>query len=230
MHYFMREPRNYRKMWILHFCPKDLCLQLSEFWSLKKKSVFSILPTPYTTCNNRGQNTLGDKWQQHVMVTDHSMCTGQATSCSNMSRRHVAATNRFVCTGELFWKSLTPKQNFVAAISRKKSNRLNLCHLLQRKMHFTGLKPLKIDFFHPTSFSDNHGHKSWDTFAFLGRFPIHTGPTPPLTTQTKLDACIQNFFWVSTLYRVWGGRTAKQILKMMHRFMREPRNYRTRPT
>ena len=23
----------------------------------------------------------------------------------------------------------------------------------------------------------NHGQKSWDTFAFLGRFPIHTGPT-----------------------------------------------------
>ena len=40
----------------------------------------------------------------------------------------------------------------------------------------------------------NHEQKSWDTFAFLGRFPIHTGPTPPLTPQTKLDACIQNFF------------------------------------
>ena len=39
----------------------------------------------------------------------------------------------------------------------------------------------------------NHGQKSWDTFAFLGRFPIHTGPTPPLTPQTMLDACIQNF-------------------------------------
>ena len=25
---------------------------------------------------------------------------------------------------------------------------------------------------------------------FLGRFPIHTGPTPPLTPQTMLDACI----------------------------------------
>ena len=25
----------------------------------------------------------------------------------------------------------------------------------------------------------NHGQRSWDTFAFLGRFPIHTGPTPP---------------------------------------------------
>ena len=26
------------------------------------------------------------------------------------------------------------------------------------------------------------------------RFPIHTGPTPSLTPQTVLDACIQNFF------------------------------------
>ena len=33
----------------------------------------------------------------------------------------------------------------------------------------------------------NHGQKSWDTFASLGRFPIHTGPTPPLTPQTMLD-------------------------------------------
>ena len=24
----------------------------------------------------------------------------------------------------------------------------------------------------------NHGQKSWDTFAFLGHFPIHKGPTP----------------------------------------------------
>ena len=43
-------------------------------------------------------------------------------------------------------------------------------------------------------FSYNHGQKSWDTFAFLGRFPVHTGPTPPITPQTMLDACIQNFF------------------------------------
>ena len=40
----------------------------------------------------------------------------------------------------------------------------------------------------------NHGQKSWDTFAFLGRFPrILICPTPPLTPQTTLDACIQNF-------------------------------------
>ena len=51
--------------------------------------------------------------------------------------------------------------------------------------------------------SYNHGQKSWDTFAFLGCFPIHTGRTPPLTPQTMLDACIQNFFWVSTCIG-WG--------------------------
>ena len=59
----------------------------------------------------------------------------------------------------------------------------------------------------------NHGQKAWDTFAFLRRFPIHTGPAPPLTPQTMLDTCIQNFFRVSTLYRVEGGRTARKFRK-----------------
>ena len=36
--------------------------------------------------------------------------------------------------------------------------------------------------------------KSWDTFEFLGRFPIHTYSSPPLTSQTTLHACFQNFF------------------------------------
>ena len=40
----------------------------------------------------------------------------------------------------------------------------------------------------------NHGQKSSDTFAFLGYFPINTGPTPPLTPQKMLDEFIQNFF------------------------------------
>ena len=65
--------------------------------------------------------------------------------------------------------------------------------------------------------SDNRGQKSWDTFAFLGRFLIYTGPTPPLTPQTILDACIQIFFRVSTLYRVGGGggggRTVRKFEK-----------------
>ena len=49
---------------------------------------------------------------------------------------------------------------------------------------------------------------------FLGRFPIHTDPTPPLTPRTMLDACIQNFFRVSTLDRVRGGRTARKFRKV----------------
>ena len=48
------------------------------------------------------------------------------------------------------------------------------------KNTFTGLKyPQNCLLFLPTSFSDNHGQKPWDTFAFLGGFPIHTGPTLP---------------------------------------------------
>ena len=47
------------------------------------------------------------------------------------------------------------------------------------------------------------------------RFPIHTGPTPSLTPQTVLDACIQNFFRVSALYRVGGGRTARKFRKAL---------------
>ena len=59
----------------------------------------------------------------------------------------------------------------------------------------------------------NHGQKSWDTFAFLGRFPIFTGPPPSFTPQTMLDACIQNFFRVSTFHRVGGGRIARKFRK-----------------
>ena len=52
-------------------------------------------------------------------------------------------------------------------------------------------------------------------FLFLGRFPIHTGPTPSLTPQTMLDACILKFFLfrVSTLHRVGGRRTAWKFRK-----------------
>ena len=73
----------------------------------------------------------------------------------------------------------------------------------------------------------NHGQKSWDTFAFLGRFPIHTGPTPPLTPETVLHACIQNFCRVSTLYGVGGRENCKKILKSMHCFKREPITHQT---
>ena len=58
----------------------------------------------------------------------------------------------------------------------------------------------------------NHGQKSWDTFAFLGRFPIHTGPPPP-PPQTMLDAYIQNFFSSFDFVLGGGGRTARNFPK-----------------
>ena len=47
----------------------------------------------------------------------------------------------------------------------------------------------------------------WGVFQFTQVKPL------PLTPQTMLDACIQNFFRVSTLYRVRGGRTARKFRK-----------------
>ena len=49
----------------------------------------------------RGRYTLGDKLQQHVAATDHSICKGRATSCSNMSRRQIAS-----CVVENFCENL----------------------------------------------------------------------------------------------------------------------------
>ena len=52
-------------------------------------------------------------------------------------------------------------------------------------------------------------------------------PNPPLTPQTTLDACIQTFLRVSTLYRVgggWGRRdNCKKISKRKHYFVRDPK-------
>ena len=55
--------------------------------------------------------------------------------------------------------------------------------------------------------------KSWDTFEFLGRFPIHTYPAPPLTPETTLDACCGIFSPVSTLYRVGEGKLQENFEK-----------------
>ena len=51
-----------------------------------------------------------------------------------------------------------------------------------------------LDRYSATSRNFNRGQNSWDTFALLGHFPIHTGLTSPLAPQTTLDAYIQNFF------------------------------------
>ena len=54
---------------------------------------------------HKGRNTLGDELQQHVAETDHSLCAGRTSSCSNKLRRRIAGTNGFVCTGDFLVKN-----------------------------------------------------------------------------------------------------------------------------
>ena len=70
----------------------------------------------------------------------------------------------------------------------------------------------------------NHGQKSWDTFALLGRFPIHKSNPSPHPTNNVARVFIQNFF-LSTL-QGGGSENCKTIPKRMHCFKREPRNDR----
>ena len=66
--------------------------------------------------------------------------------------------------------------------------------------------------------------KSWDTFAFLGCFPIHTGPTPPSPTNNVGRAYPECFFSEFQRCIGWGRENCKRISKRMHCFMRESRN------
>ena len=93
------------------------------FWAHSENREYDYNNVPWTDGLKglKGRYTLGDKLQQQVAATDHSVCTGPATSCSNMLRRHIEATNRFVCTGDILWKSLSLQQNFVTATSRTNS-------------------------------------------------------------------------------------------------------------
>ena len=51
-------------------------------------------------------------------------------------------------------------------------------------------------------------------FCLSGAFSnSHRSNPAPLTPQTMLDACIQNFFGLSALYRVGRGRTARKFRK-----------------
>ena len=49
----------------------------------------------------KGRYTLGDKLQQQVMATNHSIGTGLATRRCNMLWQHIMETNHFGCTGEI---------------------------------------------------------------------------------------------------------------------------------
>ena len=76
------------------------------------------------------------------------------------------------------------------------------------KKHFYMLQnQSKFIFTFSSSFSDNHGQNSWDTFAFPGSsFLIHTCPTPPLTPQTTLDMCFSNLLIILNFQWVFGNK------------------------
>ena len=90
---------------------------------------------------------------------------------------------------------------------------ITIFHQDPEKTLLQAWKPLKIAFILPISFSDNHGQKSWDTFAFLGVFQFtQVQPLPSHHKQCWMYVS-RIFFRVSTLYRVGGGRTARKFRK-----------------
>ena len=95
-----------------------------------------------------------------------------------------------------------------------------------RNHAFTGLKtPQNCLFsFHLFFRQSSSEQKSWDDFAFLGHFPIHTGPTPPLTPQTCWTRIrYPEFFSEFQLCIGWGRKNCKKISITLHCFKREPR-------
>ena len=72
----------------------------------------------------------------------------------------------------------------------------------------------------------NYGQKSWDTFAFLRHFPIHTGPTPLPSPHKQCWMHVSKIFSDFQLCIGWGGQNCKKISKRMHCFKREPTNDR----
>ena len=109
-----------------------------------------------------------------------------------------------------FWCISFVFSQFLKHVQKTRKSWEKVCSSESRKYSYRLEKASKLPFFFPTSFSENHAQKSWDTFAFVGRFPIHTGPNPPLTLQTMLEACIQNFFSEFQLCIVWGKEEVQE--------------------
>ena len=63
----------------------------------------------------KGLYTLGDKLQQHVAVTDHSVCRARATVVSETRWGDTSQQQIASCVLENFCENLFPQQNFVAA-------------------------------------------------------------------------------------------------------------------
>ena len=81
----------------------------------------------------KGRYTPGDKLQQHVAVTDHPMCTGRVTSCSNKVRR-TSQRQIASCVLENFCENLCLRDRILSLQQVAKNQiRLNLCDLLWRQ-------------------------------------------------------------------------------------------------
>ena len=72
----------------------------------------------------------------------------------------------------------------------------------------------------------NHGQKSRDTFAFLGRFQIHTGPTLPSPHKQCWTHVSRIFSKFQLCIGLGGGRTERKVRKGCTALMREQRNDR----
>ena len=81
----------------------------------------------------KGRYTPGDKLQQHVAVTDHPMCTGRVTSCSNKGRP-TSQQQIVSCVLENFCENLCLRDRILLLQQVAKNQiRLNLCDLLWRQ-------------------------------------------------------------------------------------------------
>ena len=85
---------------------------------------------------------------------------------------------------------------------------------IPKKQFYRLEKHSKLPFFFPPPFQTIMDRslgtlsRSWGVFQCT-----QVQPLPSPHKQLMLDECIQNFFRVSTLYRVWGGRTARKFRK-----------------
>ena len=72
----------------------------------------------------------------------------------------------------------------------------------------------------------NLGQKSWDTFAFLRRFAIHTSPSPSPHPTNNVGRVYSVFFLSFNFVQGGGRENCKTVSKRMHCFKREQRNDR----
>ena len=87
----------------------------------------------YSWVSQWGRYTPGDKLQQHVAETDHPMCTGRVTSCSNKVRR-TSQQQIVSCVLENFCENLCLRDRILSLQQVAKNQiRLNLCDLLWRQ-------------------------------------------------------------------------------------------------